>query len=356
MGDSSRVTQVVGLDISDKWTQVCTLAMATGRRVEEGRVRTTEAAIHKRFAGVARKRMVLEVGPHSAWMSRLLESLGHEVLVANASKVALIYKNSRKHDRVDAETLARLARVDPHLLHPIRHRSASAQADLAVLQSRDLLVEMRTKSINHVRGVVKAMGGRLPKCTAEAFAKRVSEEIPESLASALRPIVETIASLTSQIRDYDKQIDQLVTTQYPETELLRQPAGVGPLTSLAYVLVLENKWRFAKSRHVGPYLGLVPRMDSSGETHPQLRITKEGHQLLRRLLVNCAHYILGPHGPDCDLRRYGERIAARGGKIAKKKAAVAVARKVAVLLHHLWITGEIYDPFFQTNGQETQAA
>ncbi len=356
MGHSSRVGQVVGLDVSDKWTQVYVLSMRTGTRVEEVRVRTTPAALGAWFAGRSRSRVALEVGPHSAWMSRLLESLGHEVLVANASKVALIYKNSRKHDRVDAETLARLARLDPHLLHPVCHRSASAQADLSVLQSREILVEARTKCISHVRGVVKAMGGRLPRCTAEAFAKKAGEQIPGPLTGALGPVVEMIASLTQRIRDYDKQIERLAASKYPETELLRQPQGVGPITSLAYVLVIEDRWRFKKSRSVGPYLGLVPRMDSSGATNPQLRITKEGNQLLRRLLVNCAHYILGPHGPDCDLKRYGERIAGRGGKIAKRKAVIAVARKVAVLLHHLWSTGEVYDPFFQTKLLESQAA
>lgn len=353
MKDSSRV---VGLDVSDKWTQVFEIERETGRQAWEGRIRTTRESLCQRFSAKPRQRIALEVGPHSPWMSRQLEALGHEVLVCNASKVALIYRHSRKSDRVDAETLARLARLDPRLLHPLHHRSASAQADLAVVLSREVLVRSRSRCIAHVRGVVKSMGDRLPKCSAEAFARRASEEIPEALAPALGPVVEQIASLTRQIRDYDRQIEKLASEKYPETQLLRQPTGVGPITALAFVLVLEDKRRFAKSRQVAPFLGLVPRLDSSGQANPQLRITKEGNELLRRLLVNCAQYILGPFGPDCDLRRYGEAIAARGGSIAKRKAVVAVARKLAVLLHHLWVTAEVYDPLFQSRKQPPQAA
>lgn len=355
MGDGSRIERIVGLDIGDKWTQVYEISRETGARLEEGRMRTTPSAVKKRFAGRARMRIALEVGGHSPWMSRLLKRLGHEVLVANASRVALIYKHSRKNDRVDAKTLARLARLDPELLHPIRHRSAAAQADLAVLKSREVLLESRKKCINHVRGTVKAFGGRVPNCSVEAFAKKAAEHIPEPLSASLEPLLEAIDSFTRRIRAYDQRIRQLLT-KYPETELLRQVPGVGPITSLAYVLVIEDKGRFVKSRGAGAFLGLVPRMDSSGDSNPQLRITKEGNELLRRLLVNCAQYILGPFGPDCDLKRYGERIAQRGGKIAKKKAVIAVARKLAVLLHHLWITAEVYEPLFQTQRQENQAA
>ena len=345
MRKHSKVEVAVGLDVSDKWTRVCGVAMDSGETLEEGRVRTREDALRERFGGGRRLRIALEVGPHSPWMSRVLEELGHEVLVANASKVALIYGHSRKHDRVDAESLARLARMDPKLLHPIRHRSQSAQEDLAVIRSRDLLVQSRTRLINHVRGSVKAVGRRLPSCDAEAFARRVAGEIPPGLKPALEPILVQIAALSQAIRDYDRRIERLAR-QYGVTELLVAIQGVGALTALTYVLVLEDPTRFAQSRTVGAYLGFARRLDDSGEVRSELRISKEGDTLLRRLLVHCAHYILGPFGPDCDLRRFGERIAARGGSFAKKKAVVAVARKLAVLLHRLWITGEVYDPFY----------
>ena len=163
-----------------------------------------------------------------------------------------------------------------------------------------------------------------------------------------------IGRLSEQIRQYDQQIDGLCQQKYPQTEILRQIQGVGPLTALTFVLVIENPQRFERSRDVGPYLGLCPGQDQSGERDPELRISKAGDHLLRSLLVNCAHYVLGHFGEDSDLRRHGEKIAARGGKKAKKRAVVAVARKIAVLLHHLWVTGEAYEPLYRS--QSTQVA
>lgn len=345
MSKDSKVKLAVGLDVSDKWTTVHVVAMDSGEDVEQSRVRTSREALRQRFAGVERMRIALEVGTHSGWLSRLLEELGHEVIVANASKVALIHGNTRKRDQADAETLARLSRVDPKLLYAIRHRSQSAQEDLAVIRSRDQLVRCRSQLICHVRGSVKAMGSRLSSCGAECFARRVAGEIPRGLKPALEPVLAQIAALTQAIREADRRIEQLAK-QYGVTELLLPIRGVGALTALTYVLVLEDPTRFAKSRSVGAYLGYARRLDDSGESSPSLRITKQGDELLRRLLVQCAHYILGPFGEDCDLRRFGERIAGRGGSFAKRKAAVAVARKLAVLLHHLWVTGEVYDPFY----------
>jgi len=345
MTKHSKVKLAAGLDVGDKWSVLHVIEMDSGEGVEESRVRTSRKAVRQRFEGVEPMRIALEVGPESPWMSRLLEELGHEVLVANASKVALIYANSRKFDRADAESLARLARLDPKLLHPIRHRSEQAQQDLALIRSRDQLVRIRTQLISHVRGCVKAMGERLPSCSAESFAKRVAGGIPKGLKPALDPIVEQVATLTRTIRGYEKRIERLATERYGVTQVLQQVRGVGAITALSYVLVLEDPTRFAKSRSVGAYLGFVPRLDESGESRSSLRITKEGDALLRRLLVQCAHYILGPFGEDCDLRRYGERIRGQGGGNQRKKATVAVARKLAVLLHRLWITAELYDPF-----------
>ena len=255
-----------------------------------------------------------------------------------------LYENDSKDDRVDAEYLARVGRLDPALLKPITHRGEAAQADLAVLSSRDVLVRTRTLLINHTRGVVKAMGGRLPRCSAESFARRVGPHVPPALRPALAPVLAQLQQLTAAIRGVDREVERRCAEQYPATAQLRQVSGVGPVTALAYVLVLEDPRRFARSRAVGAYLGLRPRRSQSGERDPQLGITKGGNPFLRRLLVQGAQYILGPRGPDCDLRRHGERIAARGGKNAKKRAVIAVARKLAVLLHHLWISGAVYEP------------
>ena len=288
--------------------------------------------------------IAIEAGTHSPWLSRTLSECGHEVIVANPVKIALITKNKRKSDRIDAEYLARFARVDRRMLHPIQHRGPQAQCDLQLIRTRELVVNTRSKLINHVRGAVKSSGERLPKCSAEAFVSKASAEIPPALQATLAPVLAMIAELTKQIRGYDKRIEKLIDERYPEARHLQQIKGVGALTSLAYVLVLEDPHRYRKSRNVGAFLGLVPQRDQSGEHDPQLRISRAGDRVLRTLLIQSAHYILGPFGDDCDLRRHGSAIAARGGKRAKKRAAVAVARKLAVLLHRLWITQDTYDP------------
>jgi transposase len=278
--------------------------------------------------------------------------------VANARKLRLIYASKQKSDEVDAENLARLARVDPRLLYPLKHRGEDAQAHMAIIRSRQALVDCRTQLVNHVRGAVKSFGARLPKCPARSFHKRASEHIPQALWPALGPILEQIASLTQRIRDYERELETISKEHYPETELLRQVEGVGTLTALTFVLTLEDPYRFEKSRSVGAYLGLVPARDRSGDRDPQKHISKEGDEMLRKLLVGSAHYILGPFGSDSDLRRHGQKIASRSAKNAKKRAAVAVARKLAVLLHSLWMSGEIYEPLrnaYRSGGRQEAA-
>ena len=340
--------QTVGLDVGDRWTYICVLDNGSGDVVDQGRVRTTREALERRFDR-SRMRIALEVGSQSPWISRLLEGFGHDVLVANARQVALVFASRRKGDRVDAESLARLARFDPRLLRTIEHRSEQVHVDRALLKARDVLVRSRSRLIAHVRGTAKAFGSPLPKCSVECFARRAMSQLPSSLRPALEPVLEQITSLTEAVRAYDKELEKLTVERYPESAVLRQVDGVGPVTCLAYMLKLENPKRFHRSRTVGAYLGLVPRRDQSGEHDPQLRITKQGDAYVRRLLIQCARYILGPFGKDCELRRYGLRIAERGGKNAKKRAAVAVARKLAVLLHSLWVHSEVYDPFYRTN-------
>lgn len=332
----------VGLDVSDTYTSICIID-EEGEIAEEARVRTTEPALGRRFAALPSSRTVLEVGTHSPWMSRLLAGLGHEVIVANPRQVRLIAESDRKRDRTDAEQLARLGRVDPTLLRPIQHRGPEAQQDLAMLRARDALVRVRTNLINHVRGAVKATGSRLPASSTVTFHRTAEAHLPVALRDILLPIVSMVSELTARIREYDRQLER-VAARYPAERLLRQVSGVGPLTALAFLLVIEDPERFRKSREVGPYLGLVPRQSQSGEREPQLPITKTGDPLLRRLLVQSAHYVLGPFGPDSELRRWGMHLAGSGSSRGKKRAVVAVARKLAVLLHRLWVTGEVYEP------------
>jgi len=344
------------LDLGDKYSYLCLIDTESGEVIEEGRLRTTPEAFERRFASEQPLRVAIEAGTHSPWASRVLEGCGHEVLVANARKLRLIYSNKRKTDEVDAENLARLARLEPKLLYPLRHRGEESQAHMALIRSRDALLSSRTQLVNHVRGAVKSFGARLPKCPARSFHKRAKEHIPEALRPALEPVLEQIGSLTERIGDYDRKLEAISKESYPETDLLRQVEGVGPLTALTFVLTLEDPYRFERSRSVGAYLGLVPARDRSGERDPQKRISKEGDEMLRRLLVSGAHYILGPFGSDSDLRRHGQKIAARGGKNAKKRAVVAVARKLSVLLHSLWISGEVYEPLRNAHRCGSQAA
>ena len=350
-GSKQHPNMTAGLDLGDKYSYpLCLIDTENGEVIEEGRLRTTPEAFERRFASEPSLRIAIEAGTHSPWASRVLEECGHEVLVANARKLRLIYANKRKTDEIDAENLARLARLDPKLLYPLKHRGEDSQAHMALIRSRQALIGCRTQLVNHVRGAVKSFGGRLPKCPARSFHKKAAEHIPEALMPALGPILEQIGSLTERIRDYERQLETIAKEHYPhETDLLRQVEGIGTLTALTFVLTLEDPHRFEKSRSVGAYLGLVPATSQSGERDPQKHISKEGDEMLRRLLVGSAHYILGPFGGDSDLRRHGEKIASRGGKNSKKRAAVAVARKLSVLLHRLWVSGEVYEPLYNAN-------
>jgi transposase len=331
------------MDLGDKTSRYCQLD-EDGQVLQEGSISSTRKAMTQTFAKLGRCRVAIEVGTHSPWMSRLLQSLGHEVIVANARQVKLISASSRKDDRVDAQTLARLARVDPQLLRPIQHRSERAQEHLMVIRVRASLVEGRTALVNTARGLVKAMGERLPSCDADSLGVERMELLPAGLQETLRPLLEEVASMTEKIQALDQKVEQIARSEYPETELLRQVSGVGPLIALTFVLTVEDRQRFQKSRDVGCYVGLRPKRSNSGESEPQLRITKEGDVYLRKLLVQGAHCILGRRGPDTDLKRWGLKLCQRGGRNAKKRAIVAVARKLAILLHRLWVTGEVYEP------------
>jgi transposase len=341
--------------LGDKYSYLCLIDSQSGEVIEEGRLRTSPEAFRRRFSSEQPPmRIAIEAGTHSPWASRVLEECGHEVLVANARKLRLIYANKRKTDEVDAENLARLARVDPKLLYPLKHRGEESQAHLAIVRARQALVGARTQLVNHVRGAVKSFGARLPKCPARSFHNKAPEHIPEALLPALGPVLEQIGSLTERIKDYDRKLETISEDHYPETKLLRQVEGIGPLTALTFVLTVEDPHRFKKSRAVGAYLGLVPATDRSGDSDPQKRISKEGDEMLRKLLVGSAHYVLGPFGKDSDLRRHGEKVASRGAKNAKKRAVVAVARKLCVLLHRLWVTGEVYEPLYNTHRRQEQ--
>jgi transposase len=303
----SRAKPTIGLDLGDRNSWYCVLDEAGHIQVEQ-RVRTNAKALQEVFGAMPRSRIALEIGTHSPWISRLLSGLGHEVIVANARKVRLIGESRKKDDRLDAQTLARLARIDPELLYPVKHRSAQAQA----------------------------------------------EGLSPELQTALAPLLACIESVSEQIREYNDRIEKLAQESYPQVALLKQIKGVGTLIALTFLLTLEDPHRFRKSRDVGCYLGLQPGRRNSGQSEPQMHISKEGDPYLRTLLVQGAQHILGPFGVDCDLRRWGLKLAERGGRNGKKRAIVATARKLAVLLHHLWVSGEVYQPLH--NSSQTTVA
>ena len=345
-GEANQPSQgalTIGMDLGDKASRYCVLD-AAGEVIKEGSVATTRKAMAERFGSRTRCRIALEVGTHSPWVSRLLSSLGHEVIVANPRQLQLITASSRKDDRVDAKTLARLARIDPELLRPIRHRGEKAQLDLMQIRVRAALVETRTGLVNALRGLAKSVGERVASCDPDSLDQTRLEGFLPPLREVLEPLVKQVESLTEQIQECDQKVEPIARSQYPETELLTQVYGVGTLIALTFVLTVEDRDRFAKSRDVGCYVGLRPKRSQSGERDPQLRITKEGDVYLRTMLVQGAHRILSRQAPETDLKRWGLKLAARGGKNAKKRAIVAVARKLGILLHRLWVTGEVYEP------------
>jgi transposase len=345
----------IGMDLGDKTSRYCILD-GDGEIVQEASVGSTNPALKQTFGEMKKSRIALEVGTHSPWVSRLLKAMGHEVIVANPRQLKLITESSRKDDRVDAEMLARLARVDPKLLRPIRHRGEAAQMDLMAIRARAALVEARTSLVNASRGFSKTSGERLAGCDADQMGVEKASELPKSLQEVLKPLLEQVEALTAAIKECDRKLEQIAKDKYPETTLLRQVSGVGILIALTFVLTVEDKERFEHSRDVGCYVGLRPKRSDSGESQPQLRITKEGDGYLRKLLVQGAHHVMSERSPDTDLKRWGMKLAARGGKNAKKRAIVAVARKLGILLHRLWVTGEVYEPLRNSGMQQSRKA
>jgi transposase len=343
------------LDVSDQYTHAAVID-GHGQLVAEERVRTRTPQMESWLRRLPASVVVLETGPHARWIAPLAERCGHEVVVANPRHLRLIYAGTNKSDRLDAVKLARVGRLDRALLAPVELRPAQEHAALSVIEAREAVVKVRTEFINLVRGKVKAAGARVAACSAEAFPAAANEALPAELRPALAWLLEQIDRFNEGIREYDEQLAHLAQTQYPETELLRQIAGVGVLTALTFRLTIGEAGRFRRSREVGCYVGLRPKRDQSGEYDPQLGITKAGNGLLRRTLVNAAHYILGPFGPDTDLRRWGLALAGRNIRAAKKRAVVAVARKLAVLMHRLWVSGEVYEPLRNSRRRERRAA
>ena len=331
----------VGLDLGDRRSRYA-IVDGDGELIEEGECVNTEAGLRTAFAEMPAARIALETGAQSGWIARELTRLGHEALVANVRELRGIWGGVRKNDRRDAEKLARYARLDPALLAPTRVRSAEAQLELSRLRAREALVRARTLLVNAARGLAKAHGQRLPTTATKSFAVRAAVELKPELAAALEPLLSQIAALSERIAAAGRAAQQAAERDPAAARLMEVP-GVGPLT--AFVRTLEDPRRFRRSREVGAYLGLTPRQAQSGDRDPQLPISKAGDVRLRRLLVQCAHRILGPFGRDSALRRWAQQLASRGGAAGRKRAVTALARKLSVVLHRLWVREERWRPF-----------
>ena len=352
MAASQRLT--IGLDLGDRTSRYCILNEA-GEVVSEGQLLTTQTGLNALFEKMPSSRVALEVGTHSPWVSRQIGGLGHEVIVANPHKVKRITQSVRQNDRIDAQKLARLARVDPQLLAPIRHRGAEAPADLAVIRARAELVAARTGLINCARGLAKPMGERLQKCAADQVEEALAQPLSAAAQVVIGPLLKSVEAIREQMGVYDRKIEE-IAQRYPEAELLTQVYGVGTLIALTYILTIEDAQRFQHSRDVGAFLGIQPKQRESGDSQPELGISKTGDRLLRSYLVQAAHCNLRKGAPDSDLRAWGLSKRGGGGKRGKRRALVGMARKLAVLLHRLWVTGEVYDPLYNRKATQTGRA
>ena len=330
------------IDLGDRTSQLAAVA-ADGSVLEEAKLPSSAEALTARFASMPSARVVIEAGSQSPWVSRLIASFGHEVVVANPRRLKLITTNSRKSDRVDAIALARLGRADINLLAPIRHRPQDAQAALAVIRARLAIVRSRTLFINHCRGAAKAFGVRLPACDARYFHRHAPLHVPPALRPALSPLIESVAFLSLRIAEMDREVERLIIEQFPHARAVQQVPGVGPITALTFVLTVADHSRFRRSRDIGAYLGLAPRRRQSGDRDPSLSISKEGDVYLRSLLVEAAHFTLSNRAPDSDLRRWALAQLERS-PTTRNRITVALARRLAVLLHALWSSGEVYRP------------
>ena len=335
---------VIGMDMGDKNNKAVILD-PEGKELERIEVACTPEAITKFLARYPGALLAIETGTHCRWVSRIGIEHGHRVLVGNARKLRVIWDTSRKNDWRDAEMLARIARLDKSLLHPVKLRDDQDQKLFRLVKARDILVKSRTSIVNQIRGFCKSEGVRLKKCSSESFGN-LADSVPVVLVPVVRPLFSALNEISIRVKRYDKLIQRTLQQQRSEdTELLDSIAGVGPVTTAGFLAVVGDPEVFGDARDIGPFLGLTPRQDQSGDTDKQLRISKEGNQMVRRLLVTSANYIMGPFGKDSDLRRHGMRIAERGGKNAKKRAKVAVARKLAVVMLALLKSRTPYKPF-----------
>ena len=346
----------IGMDISQETIEVYVLSNGYGKSFGKidnnpNSINTFLDYIKEPAASIV---VAIETGTHSTWIARVIKGRGSEVIVANARDLAFIYKSEKKSDRTDAEKLARMARADQKLLSPVNVIDEDRQKALVSIKSREILMRNRTIIVNCLRGQLRYLGISDKGYTSETI-NDIYPTLPKDLKGLFKPLFATLTTLTNQIKEYDRLIEK-IAKKYPETQTLQQIKGVGPITSLAFALIIGDPKRFT-TEQCASYIGLVPKRDQSGDVDKQLGITKCGNILLRKYLVQCAQYVMGPFGEDCDLRDFGQRLMQRGGSIAKKKAIIAIARKIAITMLVLWKNPDTkYDPHYKSNRKKTKIA
>jgi transposase len=286
-------------------------------------------------------RVVMEAGGSSQWVSRLIEGCGHEVVVCAPRRVRLIAESTLKSDEIDAEVLARLGRIDHGFLGRVTHRSEEAQQQRANLTVRSALVGSRARWINTVRGILRGFGYRVPGGRSKSFHDRCAKvALPEELRAAIQPLLSQLEMVSEEIERLEEELET-IAAKLPIVQHLREIHGVGLLTALYFVLSVDDPERFRRSRDVAAFFGLRPCLRGSGDVKYYGKITKEGDPEMRRLLVQAAHAMMNTRKP-CRLQQWAFEVERRRGK---GKALTALARKIAVLMHRLWITGEAFEAF-----------
>lgn len=329
-----------GIDLHQKHSEICILD-ETGAVVERVTISTTRTGLDRYFGKSEPMRVAMEAGGSSPWVSRLIAGHGHDVVVCSPRRVRLIAESTNKNDREDAEVLAHLVRLDPAFLKPIQHRSEEAQRSRAKLLVRRALIDARTSWINQVRGILRSFGFRVAGKNADTFASRVDlMKLPTELALVLEPLLQQIDLVSDQIERCNNELEELGAS-IPEVAHLAEIPGVGLIVALYFVLTIDDPTKFRRSRDVPAFFGLRPSMRESADVSSYGRITKEGDPEMRRLLVQAALALMNSKR-DTALKRWATELEARRGKA---KARVALARKLAVLMHRLWVTGETYQDF-----------
>ena len=329
----------IGADVSDRTTKICVMTKAEGgerRIVVETTCATTKAGFEEALSKFDRSwPVVFETGTHCRWMDRLFKEMGFKTIVGNPGKIPSITKSNTKNDRNDARELARLAIADPAMLHPVFLRDEVYQQMLRFHHARNVLLSQRTQTINQIRGFAKSMGYRIECSSTEKFHELGKADWPRELEECAWPLMGVLKTVNLKIKAYDRLIERLAERPEfkPMVERVRVVYGVGVIGSTVFVAAIGGRPdRFDHTRDIGPYFGMIPKQDQSGDDDKQLHITHAGPEIVRTALVECAGVVMMEKSKDTDLKLKGLRIAMRGGKIARKKAKVAVARGLAVAM------------------------